>query len=296
MFGFRFSPVWTASSAAALLTMGLGAAPLGPDPFEPQEANTQVFRVGPLSGSYLGVNLREIDSQRAKELKLREEAGVEITRVEEDSPAARAGLKVGDVVLTYNGQRVEGMEEFSRLVRETPAGREVKLQITRDGNTQTIVAKLGSRKNMAFPGAIAAMPRIEAPVAPVAPVMPDLPRTIMMWRTAALGIEAEALRGQMADFFGVKDGVLVRSVMKDTPAAKAGLKAGDIITKVGDTKVTTPNEVTSAIRAIHDKKSIPLTVIRDHHETTLTATIDDDRSEWGLPARSITAPAFNLHM
>jgi serine protease Do len=138
--------------------------------------------------------------------------------------------------------------------------------------------------------AIAAIPHLEG-VAPVAPVMPDLPRTVMMWRTAALGIEAEALRGQMADFFGVKDGVLVRSVMKDTPAAKAGLKAGDIIVKVGDTKVTTPNEVTSAIRAMHDKKAVPLTIIRDHRETTLTATIDDDRSEWGLPARQIIVPA-----
>src|SRR5579864_4276068 len=88
----------------------------------------QVYEYHPAmgGGSYLGVNLAEIDSARAKELKLKEPSGVEITRVEEASPAEKAGLKPNDVVLEYNGQRVEGMEQFGRLVRETPGGREVK--------------------------------------------------------------------------------------------------------------------------------------------------------------------------
>ena len=81
-----------------------------------------------VGGTYLGVNLAEIDANRAKELKLKEDYGVEITRVEENSPAEKAGVKAGDVVLEYNGQRVEGMEQFGRMVRETPPGREVKLK------------------------------------------------------------------------------------------------------------------------------------------------------------------------
>ncbi len=86
------------------------------------------FNAAPfVGGTYLGVNLAEIDANRAKELKLKEDYGVEITRVEENSPAEKAGLKAGDVVLEYNGQRVEGMEQFGRMVRETPPGREVKL-------------------------------------------------------------------------------------------------------------------------------------------------------------------------
>lgn len=272
------SPVMLAGMAAALMSGRSFAQDISVESFDPE---VSFFRFASLSAgtSFLGVNLREVDSERAKELKLREEAGVEITRVEEDSPAAKAGLKVGDVVLAYNGQRVEGMEQFSRFVRETPPGREVKLSVAREGNTQTIVAKLGSRKGYANAVApMAAMPRIELPA--IAP-MPDLPRGILMWRTASLGIEAEALHGQMADFFGVKEGVLVRSVMKDSPAAKARLKAGDIIVQVGDTKVASPNEISSAIRSAHEKKSFPIVVIRDHKEMTITAVIDEDRSEWG---------------
>src|SRR5215472_4084924 len=154
-------------------------------------------------GSFLGVGLKEIDSDRAKELKLREESGVEITRVEENSPAAKAGLKVADVVLQYNGQRVEGIEQFSRFVHETPPGREVKLTVSRDGNLQAIAARIGSRKAMAWAPAAPEMPRVEMPP------MPDIPHSLMMWRSSVLGIEAEPLRGQLADYFGAKEGVLV---------------------------------------------------------------------------------------
>lgn len=279
-----FSPVLAAGAAALLWVGASNGQPFSPEPFEPQ---VSVLRSGSggMGMSFLGVNVREIDSERAKELKLREEAGVEITRVEEDSPAAKAGLKVGDAILAYNGQKVEGIEQFSRFVRETPAGREVKLQISRDGNSQNIPAKLGTRKMFgmaAMPGvSMGPMTRIEIPAMAG---MPDLPRTVMMWRTSSLGIEAEALHGQLADFFGVKDGVLIRSVMKDTPASKAGLKAGDVIVRIGDTKVSTPNEVTSALRSLREKKTtVAIVVLRDHKETTVSAIIDEDRSDWDMP-------------
>ncbi len=102
------------------------------------------------------MSLAEIDANRAKELKLKEDYGVEITRVEDGSPAEKAGVKPGDVVLEYNGQRVEGMEQFGRMVRETPPGREVKLTISRDGATQTLTAMLAARKGRAVLGQFSA--------------------------------------------------------------------------------------------------------------------------------------------
>jgi len=242
-------------------------------PAPPPTPEVRVWKASP-GGSFLGVGLKEIDSDRAKELKLREELGVEITRVEENSPAAKAGLKVGDAVLQYNGQRVEGIEQFSRFVHETPPGREVRLTISRDGNLQTIAAKIGSRKAVAYAPVAPEMPSIEFPP------MPDIPHNLMMWRSSMLGIEAEPLRGQLADYFGAKEGVLVRSVTRDSAAEKAGLKAGDVILKVNGTAVTTPGEVTSILRSLEAKKSIQIVLLREHREMTVTATPEADQSDF----------------
>jgi serine protease Do len=240
----------------------------------PAPPDVHVWKAAPSSGSFLGVGVKEIDSDRAKELKLREESGVEITRVEDNSPAAKAGLKVGDVVLQYNGQRIEGIEQFSRFVRETPPGREVKLTVSRDGNMQAIAARIGSRKAVAYAPAVPELPRIEMPP------MPDIPHNLMMWRSSMLGIEAEPLRGQLAQYFGAKEGVLVRSVTRDSAAEKAGLKAGDVILKVNGTAVTTPGEITSVMRSLEGKTSVPIVLLRDHREMTVTATLESDRSDF----------------
>ncbi|MCC7155302.1 MAG: PDZ domain-containing protein [Bryobacterales bacterium] len=229
------------------------------------------FRMLLLDGrSFLGVGVAEIDAERSKALKLKDEYGVEVTRIEDDSPAARAGLKVNDVILEYNGQRVEGTEQFVRFVRETPAGRTVKLLVSRNGATQTIAAILAARKPKAEAYRFE-FPNIEVPV-------PDIPQAKMSWRSSMLGVEAESLESQLAAYFGVKEGVLVRAVNKSTVAERAGLKAGDVLLKVDDTKVMTPRDVTSAIRAARakDKKQVSLLVMRDKHEITLNATFEDE--------------------
>jgi S1-C subfamily serine protease len=226
-------------------------------------------------GTYLGVNLAEIDTNRAKELKLKEDYGVEITRVEENSPAEKAGMKPGDVVLEYNGQHVEGMEQFGRMVRETPPGREVKLTISRNGAVQTLTAMLGSRK-FRFSGNFP--PGFEVPEFR----MPDIPQIYTATRSAMLGVEAESLGPQLGAYFGVKEGVLVRSVLENTPAQKAGIKAGDVITKVDGMQVSAPSELSSAVRVANLKKTYAIEVMRDHKAVTFMVSVDD-RSERFIP-------------
>jgi len=230
----------------------------------------QTPHVVPAAGSYIGVMMQEVDSERAKALKLGDETGVEITLVEQDGPAEKAGLKVGDVVLRYNGQRVEGNEQFARLVRETPPGREVKVEISRGGAVQTVMVHVAQRKT----------PRIEWSDPPTMPAhldihMPELPRTFMQLRGLILGIEAESIDGQLAQYFGVKDGVLVRSVSRGSAAEKAGIRAGDVITKIEDAHVSTPADISSRLRTLHGK-SAPLVLVRDHKELTVTVAVSDD--------------------
>jgi len=245
----------------------------------------------PVETPYLGVGGQDITSDRARTLKLKEERGAEVTSVEPDSSAAKAGLKVGDVIMEYNGQKVEGWEHLKRLVRETPIHREVKIGIWRDGAAQTLTAAVGGRKefqvelgdgNMMVPSWVQPMtptpPMPPSSPMPSMPSMPgfDLPQFLTMMGTSSLGIMGEALgqESQLAEFFGVKEGVLVRSVNKDSAAEKAGMKAGDVIVKVEDTAISTPQQISSALRAARSKNSVTVTVIRSKKEMTLTVTPD----------------------
>ncbi|HLG98431.1 MAG TPA: PDZ domain-containing protein [Bryobacteraceae bacterium] len=256
------------------ITAGLSAQPLT---FFQAQAGPQVIELHSSGVTYLGVNLAEVTADRARELKLKEPFGVEITRVEDGSPADKAGLKAGDVVLEYNGQRVEGMEQFGRLVRETPASREAKLLISRGGATQTITATLATRKARAMGGNL--FPGVDIPVIHI----PDIPQVFTAWRSPMVGIEAESLGPQLAAYFGVKDGVLVRSVIKDSAAEKAGIKAGDVITKIDGTGVTTPAEVSSAVRSASANKTFSVELVREHKEMNLNVNIEDGRSDRELP-------------
>ena len=202
------------------------------DPFDARIIEAQTL-ITTGSGSYLGVGVADINAERVKTLKLKEERGVEITRVEDNSPASKAGLKVGDVVLDYNGQRVEGTAQFQRMVRETPADRQVRLLISRDGTTQTVTAAIAQRSANSFGMSQAEtdrlksqMDRLQQNLGQLKLKVPDTPRALMSWRSGALGVDAEALSDQLAAYFGVKEGVLVRSVAKDSAAEKAGIKTG----------------------------------------------------------------------
>ena len=241
--------------------------------------------------SYLGIGVADIDVERAKALNLKEERGAEVTHVWEDSPAAKAGIKEKDVVLEFGGQAVQGMEHLKRLVAETPVGRQVKIVVWRNGASQTLTATIGSQKN--------AMPI--APAAPgtgnwTLPSMPgfqgwtipqlDIPRFDMAWQNPRLGIVGEPLgpQEQLAEFFGVKDGVLVKSVVKSSPAERAGIKAGDVIVKVDDSKVATAEDITRALRSVgNGKTTCTVTVVRGKKETPITVTLE---SRTGGPVRA----------
>jgi len=243
--------------------------------------------VQPAETPYLGVGGQDVTSGRAKALKLKEERGVEVTSVEPDSAAAKAGLKEGDVVLDFNGQKVEGWEELKRLVHETPIHREVRIGVWRNG--QTLTATIGGRRDFQLDlgnGAVMTPPAWVQPMPPTPPNSPmpampsmpqlDLPQFRTMMGTASLGIMGEALEqdSQLAEFFGVKEGVLVRSVNKNSAAEKAGMKAGDVITKVDDTAIATPQQISAALRSARSKGAVNVIVVRNKKEITLSVTPD----------------------
>ncbi len=273
---------------ALLLIGAAGAICLSAQPDEAPERKTKdrkayVTRQG---SSFLGIGVSEIDAERVKALNLKEERGVEVTSVEENGPGAKAGLKQGDVVLEYNGERIQGIEQFVRLVRETPAGRQVRLLVWRNGGAITLTPTIESRPaRFSFHGPDGESFSFnfpEIPPIPPIPPMPDVPTGNMSWRSSSLGIESEALTPQLAQYFGVKEGVLVRSVNPDSPAAKAGIKAGDVITKVAGTAIARPHDISNAVRSQRGKNSVSFVVVREKRELTLTVAMADESRMRGL--------------
>jgi serine protease Do len=251
---------------------------------------------------WLGVTPEDVSADRAKELKLSSPRGVYLSEVEKDSPADKAGLKSGDVIVEFNGEHVESVAQFRRLVRETPSGRTVSISVWREGRSQALSATMGSAatqfniqlfdrdsrtplRNFAFNS-----PNMElqGPSSPQPYVfnMPDMENfgfgqgqgmggNNFVFRnspTPTLGISAETVTGQLGTYFGAPEGegILVREVNSGSPAEKGGLKAGDVIIKIDGDRVKTLNEMQSRLREKREAKTVQLTVMRRGSETTLT--------------------------
>ena len=260
------------------LALPLIAAQPTPTP-QPDALSQQVpghFYAAAAAGrSYLGVDIRDVTTDRIAALKLKEERGVEITMVDADAPAGKAGLREHDVILDFNGTAVESEEQIRRLIREVPPGRTVTLGISRDGAPMKINVQLADHGTVVAQ----AFPRIVVPT----PRPRDFPRNSMdipfqiQTYSSVLGVQTESLTRQLGEYFGVKDGegVLVRSVEKNSAAEKAGLKAGDVIVKADNEKLTDRSDLSHILRNHRTGGKMTMVVMREKHEQTLTVTLPD---------------------
>jgi serine protease Do len=268
--------------AIPLLAIGLMCLPL---PLPAQFPTVQPLNsLEGGSGSRLGVALHDIDADRAVVLKLGAVNGVEVKGVEPGSPAEQAGIKTGDVLLSYNNESIVGAQQLGRMVGETPVGRKVKIEYFRDGKVTTVTAITAAARQTSvltlpeppnfgrtFGGAI----DLWQPG--------SFPTARFLWTNPRLGIESEGLdahESQLAEFFGVKHGVLVRAVSKDSPAAKAGLRAGDVLTQIGDHAVADPKDIASFLRQEqHLTKPFSVEVTREHKPFTFKVNLAPEPQE-----------------
>ena len=229
----------------------------------------------PHPSSYLGVHIDEVTPQTASALKLSDTSGALIAYVDQDGPACRAGLKSNDVVVGFNGSKVQNPEQFQDLIHATPAGKTVSLTVVRNGQKKDISVTLGAWPNaMAHAQSFAPLPpRVYAGPAMAGPGFPDIDVPSFTALSSRHGVMVENLCPQLSDFFGVPhgQGVLVRSVEKGSPADAAGLKAGDVIIKVNNETV---HDMADWRRAMHVRAGkIPLAVVREKHEQTLVINL-----------------------
>lgn len=225
-------------------------------------------------GGWLGIratNLAETDEATRTRLRDVPEEAVIITDVVAEGPAARAGVRTGDVLLSFNGQRLSSVDHLAELIATTPIGQDVTLDVWREGTRQAITTRIEDRP-ASFAGAPAE--RAEAPVwaPPRRPAEQEIPssgdrRPAPRVTLTQLGLKVTDLTEQLATFFGVADrpGTLITEVAAGSPAARAGLRAGDIITAINGTHTPTRRDLLRVLRLIEWRDSTTLSVglVRD---------------------------------
>jgi S1-C subfamily serine protease len=263
----------------ALLLAGLALPALAADEMQPDTLSNHVSGFFYSAGrSYLGVDIRDITPERASALKLKEERGVEVTMVDQDAPAGKAGLREHDVITEFNSTAVESEEQLRRLIRETPPGRTVAIGISRDGAPMKLSVQLADHSKVVAQ----AWPRVDMQSIeiPDSHNRMEIPNIQIQTYSSALGAQTESLTRQLGEYFGVKDGegILVRSVEKGSAAEKAGLKAGDVIVKADNEKLNDRSDLSHILRNHRSGGKLNLVVMRDKKEQTIVVTLPDRSS------------------
>ena len=276
--------------AAAFVCICWQTHPATAAPLQMEGAPVLVLVSAP--ASYLGVNIADIDDHTAHLLNLKSTAGVEVTAVDRDAPAGKAGIHLRDVILAVNGRSMTSAQQFRETMRAYAPGKEVILAVIRDGKPLKFTIKLADRAklqqqaferhfNAPMPelgnnfGAVAAMQRAfsgdaSAGTGDAAADDPDgnQPQAFGFF---GMGAELDPIGPQLASFFGVKDGtgMLVKSVEPGSPAAAAGLLAGDVVLKLNDDPVMNPVDWVRGLEAGRGKP-MQLTIVRNRRIETLT--------------------------
>lgn len=240
-------------------------------------------------GAQLGVMVSDVDAKATT-------GGVKIDEVNDDSPAEKAGIKAGDVVVEYDGERVRSARQFTRLVQETPEGRSVAIALLRDGKRQTVNAtpetgrmiwNVGPEVDRAMREAERGMREFRFDTTPDFRFdsreprrfeyrIPDRATPFMTQPRGRLGVTVQSLTPELEEYFGAKNGgALVSSVTPDSAASKAGIKAGDVIVSINGRNVSDSDELVNELKDINGDATI--VVLRDKKQMTLKATIERAR-------------------
>src|SRR6185369_12803842 len=279
---------------ALILAAGVAVAQQPtPPPTPPDEPSDQTFSFFIDGGSFLGVYAENINRENMGRYHMSQVRGVGVTQVVKDSPAEKAGLRKDDVILRIDGENVSSVRKLNRLVSELAPDQSVRVSFSRGGAEQEVTATVTKRLNQSFAGDLLRgdpkMWKFEGP---------DMKSfkwegvpfgrgdlfgndgnfSFALGNTRRIGVSTMELTKQLADYFGITSGkgVLVTSVTDDGPAAKAGVRAGDVITAIEGEEVDSPGDLS---RVMNRKKEgdVTLTIIRNKSQQTIRVTPSEAR-------------------
>lgn len=254
-----------------------------------EDSNTQAVSA---AQGYLGVDIADVDAEKAPALKLKDAHGAVITMIDHDAPAGQSGLRVNDVVLQLDGQAIQSADQFRRILKDLPPGRKVTIQISRDGNLQTMTIGLVDRKAMeqsvwhklgATSGSVPEMGILSGDSMPSGFHLPSFGSTLKV------GALVEPLTTQMAAYLGVESGLMVKQVARKSEAEKSGLRAFDVILKVGPDFIATSADWDRSLLA-NRGKPVQVTILRNKKQQTLTLQVDSKHQKGALEQNHLLGP------
>jgi serine protease Do len=245
-------------------------------------------------GSQIGVTVRDVEESDVKREKLPATAGAVVDEVRSESPASKAGVKAGDVIVAFDGENVRSARHFARLIDETPHGREVDATVVRAGERINMKVTPTATESFAFgldrrdyrDGSYVFSPRnpglqnLDRLGNFYSGNLGDLQNRLTARRFALLtpgplGVDVQELTGQLAEYFGTTGGVLVTAVDDGTPGRTAGIRAGDVITKINGEAIRDANDLRR--RLVDASGDTRVTLVRDRKEQTITIKLEDER-------------------
>lgn len=231
------------------------------------------------SSAFLGIVPEEVTSDVAADYGVAAGQGVLIEETVGGSPADDAGLRANDILVSINGSRLTGPSELRVQLQKYKEGDEVSLVYMRGGKERTASVKLadsdsGEDFNWSWGG---------TPVPPMAPRAPQ----VFKWdsresnKSAFAGIVTQELSSGLKSYFKVEGGALVSEVVEKSPAEKAGLKAGDIITKIGAESVDDQSDVSDVIRDLDPDQTVDFHIIREGKSMVIPVTLTNRKDFYG---------------
>jgi serine protease Do len=236
------------------------------------------------------VYTQSVNDEIAEGFKLATNSGAIINEVVEDSPADIAGLKENDIVIAIDGQKVETADDLTDMIRDHKRGDEITVKVMRDGKEQEIKVTLESASNSPE----SSVWSFKMPKAPMAPKTPPFQFFGDDSPSLYIGVELTTLSDQLREYFGVTgdDGVLVSSVEKDSPADKAGVKAGDVIVKADDENIETVSDLREVIADKDNGDKVSIALVRERKPLTVSVEVaENEHASWGRgSARTFAMP------
>ncbi len=277
--------------AVAAIVIGAAAVQAGED------EDKDVIIITSTDRGWLGITMQDLDDDMVKALDLMDSDGILVNSVLDDSPAEKAGIEDGDVIIEFAGREIEDSGDLAKAVGKTDPGDEVQIVVLRDGEQKTLTAEIGERELRM--GQLHVKPGEEDPEAFFYST-PGGKKHHFAWKEYSgdrgyMGVKLQGLNEQLGEYFGVEDGegVLISEVIEDSPAAEAGLQAGDVIVKIDDEDIAEADDIHEYLGDKEKGDEVQVSVLRNKRHRNIKVTLGeapDDLAWFGSEDYEIFLP------